>query len=419
MKLNINDIGEEFRKVVKEIKANLLSLGDKITKGEAYQRLKNVWTKNRVNDSNFKILEIALNDGSFEVGKTSVADYTTGCVNILFERAQSKKKDAPAKKFHIFLDISKLSKMPEDELTSHIQTLFSEKGIPAEHYNSPISMSVLKKIDLPIDLSEYQGAPLLNTLVKFIKSQEHNLELDSNSHKAPSGKTDIPAHQRHLLEDGEPEKAPVKEKKEDSTEERIENIGEKSGNINYFVGYKKEEVSQLFKTKPELLDVFEEFVEKYNFIMNQFTMGNLDKEQARDFHNDILPYFHSMASACSAHGGEGSRIKNLCDGMMNILEDACSAEINGEDLDPLKTKANIEKMQLSTTDDDGKQNDSITLSGEAPEDQTFDGTYEDIEDVVEYGITRPSSRTHEGIAGVLKELEALGIIKLRALKPTV
>ena len=139
--------------------------------------------------------------------------------------------------------------------------------------------------------------------------------------------------------------------------------------------------------------------------MNLYTNKELDQQTATEIHDDILPDLLTMTSVCSQYGGDGSQIKNLCDGMMTILKEAYSAEMKGEKLDPIKTKQNIQKMGLSYDDDDGIKNENVSISGlvakKQPEkEEMSDGSVDDLINE----ITNSGSRTHNSIAAALEEL---------------
>lgn len=404
MKLPINEIGENFREVKKKVVQKLKTVGETLEKSEAVQWFKDIWEKYRVNDSNFKVLEIALNDGTQEVGQASLSSFSAGYVNKLFDKADKKKEEDPSQKFYLSLNVEKLSKLSKIELKGYLQRKLSQEGFPSEHFNTPINMKLLNKLETPIDLSEYQGVPLIDGAVNFIKSQEKKSSEVTKNDSEPEFQS---------------EKNPENDDSE-SIEERVSNIGEGSGKINYFVGYKKDDVARLFAKKPDLLEKFECFVEMYNYLMNLYTLSKLDKQQAIDIHDDILPHYFELANACSSFGGEGSQIKNLCDGMIKILEDAYTSEINGVDLDPLKTKQTVEKMGISHEDDDGINKDSITLSDEPDKSQMFDDDgdmqsgLDAIQNVVLYKIEPPHCRTMPDIQATLRELAAMGIVAERS-----
>ena len=196
----------------------------------------------------------------------------------------------------------------------------------------------------------------------------------AKSQKKENKKPIIDAGNRALLEN-EPEP------NEPTTKNSLDNLGEGTGNINYFVGYDKKGVARLFENKSDLLKIFEEFVQKYNYLMNLYVDHKLDEIQADVFHKEIIPYLNVLSSACSSAGADGVQIKNLADGMMGILEEAYTAEINGVDLNSHTTRLNIEKMKLTYYDDDGKTNDYIQLcekSKDLPDGQMFDGAINEL-----------------------------------------
>ena len=439
----ITEVASKASKVDEKLRA-LKADGYNQIKGLSEGEIKNVILEiikgSNISENQLKLLGLAISveDGSSALQSGANA-YASALANKFYRNKENlleQNKETPKSTFHIIADKEHLKKLDDKEMKKYAYECLSQADMPEELMNKPVSNFENLNMEYRTNLGS-EGTILEATTALFIKVKQFLLSQEKqNAGKSTGSHGVIPAHQRDLLGDihhefshaeqkdlggNENNEPPPSNRNSEESEElykRAENVGEGTGNINFFVGYNKKEVAKLFSTRPHLLEVFEEFVEKYNFIMNLYTMGDLDEEQSKDFLNDILPYFYSMANACSAHGGEGSQIKNLCDGMMSILKDACTAEINGKELDPQKTKLTVEKMGLSYKDDDGKQNDAITLSDKSPEEQTFDGTFEDIQNIVGYGITRPSSRTHDGVYEVMKELESLGIVKTNSLKPT-
>ncbi len=363
--INVNQISEEITKCREEC-FNLCLNGTIISPEPIKSKLKQIFLSNKMNDSNVALISVAidgqsLNGKPLSVYSTTMSSFVESYSKKIFESAKNElaerrgeekqaPENTPAKRKipnaeFLLLDIKKLSdigKASPTALKGATSKFLSQNAIE----NVIITNENMKNYDF----SAFGVEPTPGMTIG-----ECLLECSKNHISSTSSK--------------QAQKSEEKSSKDDvlATLEEKDN-----GNINYFVGYNKQEVSKLFKNKEDLVKKFACFVEMYNYLMNLFVNHNLDKDLAKDIHNDILPFYFTMATACSSYGGEGSQIKNLCDGMMNILDDAFKAEMNGENLNPTQTKQNIEKMGISTKDDDGITNDCISLSDTPNASQMFD-----------------------------------------------
>lgn len=407
---NVNGLGDNLRKLISYYKSNPAS------EEEIKDAIKKVFTEAGVDDSRFKLFKVSVRGDLAEIEGKDASSYANGLASRIYkvknrekvingEKSENgsenmnEKEKAPKKT--VSIDVAKLIRKPSAvaQKSALIEVLV-DRGIDIY---VPVSEATIKNLDIPIDLRQIEGRPLIDGLVDIIKAMSK--EYFKNNSQAPV---------EEQKQESTKELAPEDRNIDGPSDEELKNLGESSNTLQFFVGYDKNKVSRLFQGKEETFEKFEEFVKVYNYLMTLYTTQNLSPDRAKEISNDLLPNYNEVVKECSSLGGEGSRIKGLCEGMMSILDQTYKAENSkdGESLNPSTAKQNIRNMGLTPDEIDGLRNEGITISNKAPEDQTFAGeisdligtknlpdnsdalTKEDLMDMGRFGFTEEDFPTH-------------------------
>jgi hypothetical protein len=296
---------------------------------------------------------------------------------------------------------------------------------------------------MPIDLSSIEGKPLVSGLADSIMAKQSSEKQMQNSMMTESGKqaldneifgrdldeaTIVKAQnemlkpklheQTHTSAENEKPKETINEEltakqsvkkaiKQDEEEFDVSEIGEGTGDINYFVGYDKEGVNRLFAGKPDkFIQAFKDFVNRFNKLMNKLLNQDLGEQTVDDLQNDINPEFLNFANMCSEYGAEGAQIQNLCRGVIAIFNRTCDAEREGKNINGLKLKANLEATQaLDYTDRDGLRREQTTKDekGTPTIDRAINNSFGTKSLIEEDALTEADKREIDlfGITGIL------------------
>lgn len=409
MRININDFGHELYEFSKKSHKGM-------SEEALINQLKDLFKKHRIDDSNFALISVAVSGNGIGV-ETEAKNTTTYISKISKKLIEKEEKIAYREKFGkdpetpedlkktkrekpaIYLDVNKLEKLTsridiESYITNQLANQNKDGLNFSELRNQTVTQHIQNEFSMSsIDLSSLEGKPLVAGLADSIMSKQSGERQIQNSMMSESEKQafdketismDISDQQvfdaqkemlkgvyheptHSVIENEKPKdksnineaetakKSVQKVVKQDEEEFDVSQIGEGTGDINYFVGYDKEGVNRLFANKSkEFISAFEDFVNRFNKLMNRLLNQDLGEQTVDQIQNDIDPEFLKFAALCNNYGAEGVQIQNLCRGMIAIFNKTCDAEREGKDLNGLKLKANLETTQaLDYTDRDG------------------------------------------------------------------
>ena len=408
MRININDFGHELYEFTKK---SHKGMSEEVLRNQ----LKDLFKRHGIDDSNFALISVAVsgNGTGVETEAKNSTTYIGKIAKKLFEKEEriayrekfGKDPETPEdlkktkrEKPFISLDAHKISKFSSrTDIEAYITRQLAEQnrdGLDfSELRNKTVTQYIQNEFNMPVDLSSIEGKPLVSGLADSIMAKQSGERQAQNAMMSESQKQaldketismDISEEQifnaqnemlkgvnhEHTHSVIEPEKPKDKSNineaetakksvqkviKQDEEEFDVSEIGEGTGDINYFVGYDKAGVNKLFANKPkEFIAAFEEFVKRFNNLMNKLLNQDLAEQTVDQIQNDIDPEFLKFAALCNNYGAEGAQIQNLCRGMISIFNATCDAEREGKDLNGLKLKANLETTQaLDFTDRDG------------------------------------------------------------------
>ena len=395
---NVNGLGDNLRKLISYYKSNPAS------EEEIKDAIKKVFTEAGVDDSRFKLFKVSVRGDLAEIEGKDASSYANGLASRIYkvknrekvingEKSENgsenmnEKEKAPKKT--VSIDVAKLIRKPSAvaQKSALIEVLV-DRGIDIY---VPVSEATIKNLDIPIDLRQIEGRPLIDGLVDIIKAMSK--EYFKNNSQAPA---------EEQKQESTKELAPEDRNIDGPSDEELKNLGESSNTLQFFVGYKngaERKVKELFKGNPGLFDKFKDFVEKYNYLMTIYTSNKLDKDTAIQIHDDILPQFNDVVTDCSKNPEVGSQIINLCNGMCNILKEICVAEINGQSLSADEAQQKIRKMGITTNELDGIANDNIDLT-----DDSLDNYFETFGEVPkDFKYEEPSFLLPENIRDKIKD----------------
>lgn len=370
-----NGKASSIRAEIKEFKYNLLNNSDykNWTKEQIETKIKEIFKNHNVSDKDLKLICIAVNLEESSTTSSGVETYSSIMADRLYKKKEKKytdKKERLDSHYYIKYDINKLKSLnTEKEIRDYAYECLKDAGMTDEIIHKHISnVKYFETPFKPVDLPDGSTLDVFTKILKILKAQqEKQSQQETQSGKSQSKTPTLDRGLQNLLDENE-EIPPKKE------------IGESARDFNFFVGYDKNKVSRLFQGKEETFEKFEEFVKVYNYLMTLYTTQNLSPDRAKEISNDLLPNYNEVVKECSSLGGEGSRIKGLCEGMMSILDQTYKAENSkdGENLNPSTAEQNIRHMGLTPDEVDGLRNEGITISNKAPEDQTFAGEISDL-----------------------------------------
>lgn len=409
MRININDFGHDLYEFSKKSHRDM-------SEESLRNQLKELFTKHGIDDSNFALISVAVSGNGVETEAKNTTTYIGKIAKKLFEKEErikyrerfGKDPESPedVKKINrekpfISLDAHKISKLSSrTDIEAYITKQLAQQnrdGLDfSELRNKTVTQYIQNEFNMPIDLSSIEGKPLVSGLAdsimakqssekqtqseKMTESEKQALdneiygndlddaavvnaqkEINKNSESSSESKPEQSTQKR---DEKESAKKAVKNQTSAEPEEEfdVSEVGEGTGDINYFVGYDKEGVNKLFAGKSEkFIQAFKDFVNRFNKLMNRLLNQDLGEQTVDDLQNDINPEFLNIANMCSEYGAEGAQIQNLCRGMIAIFNRTCDAEREGKDINGLKLKANLESTQaLDYTDRDGLRREQTT-----------------------------------------------------------
>ena len=412
MRININDFGHELYDFVKK------SHREESVESMRNQ-LKDLFAKHGIDDSNFALISVAVSGNGVETEAKNTSTYIDKISKKLFEKeerikyremygkdpeSQEDVKKIKKPKPSIVLDMHKLSKLTsKTEIKTYINFQLANQNKDGLNFSELATKTVTShtqnEFNMPVNLGELEGQPLVDGLVENIYSKRpvemqnqgsrmsdsERQSLDKNTSTMDIEETAVVEAQKemnkemgrdsenktpeqkpkNLSEDEIAKKSVQKTINQDEDEFDITKIGEGSADINYFVGYDKEAVGKLFAGKPQkFIDLFKDFVARFNKLMNRLLNQDLGEQTVDQIQNDIDPEFLKFAAECSNYGAEGAQIQNLCRGMIAIFNRTCDMEREGKDINGLKLKAQLESTQaLDHTDRDGLRRESTEKDG--------------------------------------------------------
>ncbi len=406
MRININDFGHDLTEFIRK---SHRSIPEETLK----EQLKDLFIKHRIDDSNFALISVAVSGTGVETESKNTTTYIGKIAKNIVKREERQEyrekfgkepeseeevKKIKKEKPSIVLDMHKLSKLTsQTDIKSYITNQLANQNSEGLNFSELGSKTVTShtqnEFNMPINLSELEGQPLVDGLVKNIYEKQsgerqiqnammtesekqaldkETISMDISEQQVLDAQNEMlkgvyhePTHsvienekqkdKSNINEAETAKKSVQKVVKQDEEEFDVSEIGEGTSDINYFVGYDKEGVSKLFAGKSkDLIDAFKDFVNRFNKLMNKLLNQDLGEKTVDDIQNDINPEFLKFAALCNNYGAEGAQMQNLCRGMIAIFDKTCDAEREGKSLDGLKLKANLETTQaLDHTDRDG------------------------------------------------------------------
>jgi len=410
MRININDFGHDLYEFSKKSHRDM-------SEEALRNQLKELFKKHGIDDSNFALISVAVSGNGLETEAKNTTTYIGKIAKKLFEKEErikyrekfGKDPESPedVKKINrekpfISLDAHKISKLSSrTDIEAYITKQLAQQnrdGLDfSELRNKTVTQYIQNEFNMPIDLSSIEGKPLVSGLADSIMakqssekqiqnamlSEEQKIEIDKKkleneslleanesemlrplTHEMTHSVQKSEEKDKNKLSEHLTENLSTKPKKQEKDEEEfdVSEVGEGTGDINYFVGYDKEGVNRLFAGKSDkFIQAFKDFVNRFNKLMNKLLNQDLGEQTVDDLQNDINPEFLNFANMCSEYGAEGAQIQNLCRGMIAIFNKTCDAEREGKDINGLKLKANLESTQaLDFTDRDGLRREETT-----------------------------------------------------------
>lgn len=409
MRININDFGHDLYEFSKKSHRDM-------SEESLRNQLKELFTKHGIDDSNFALISVAVSGNGVETEAKNTTTYIGKIAKKLFEKEErikyrerfGKDPESPedVKKINrekpfISLDAHKISKLSSrTDIEAYITKQLAQQnrdGLDfSELRNKTVTQYIQNEFNMPIDLSSIEGKPLVSGLADSIMAKQSSEKQTQSEKMTESEKQALDNEiygndlddaavvnaQKEINKNSEssseskPEQSTPKRDETESVKKAVKNqtsaepeeefdvseVGEGTGDINYFVGYDKEGVNKLFAGKSEkFIQAFKDFVNRFNKLMNRLLNQDLGEQTVDDLQNDINPEFLNFANMCSEYGAEGAQIQNLCRGMIAIFNRTCDAEREGKDINGLKLKANLESTQaLDYTDRDGLRREQTT-----------------------------------------------------------
>ncbi len=341
------------------------------TKESIYYEFKNNLISKNIDDESLKLVGLAF---SFDEGsshlESGLSSYSAYMASKIFDRKKRKDQSNPRIIRFIHFDKDKLKQLNGENLEQYVYECLKSTGMSENLLDSAVANFENLNTNLGLNLSE--GGTLRQAMTECAKkSKAHILAQErsqSRHHILSPELTDLINKY-----DEEAERQPVKDEQLKTENEEITEYGNDKNSINFFVGYDKEKVAALFIGKENVLESFNEFVDKFNNLMNMLTVGELSAKQCQDLANDIDPEFLKMQSLCAQHGADGALIQNLCDGMMEVLQQTAKAKEDGKNLNAIELKKDLASAKtFDYSDNDGLRNNARTE--------------EDIRECAEYGV---------------------------------
>lgn len=417
------DTEEKIDKLKKQAETKIKN-GEFATKDDLKAWFKSAFSGNAIDDEKLKYVGLAF---SFDEGsaylETGLDAYCTHLADINFKKQEKKEDEKPKAPYFIQFDKEVLKTFKTKEaiknyasycINQAIAESGNKEGNPEKLLNNLVSnyqnVNVAYGIQLSADSTlkdaltdclavsqkellaqeaaqnpRKRGEILSADLQNLIEENDrNNPELKPLIHEVQhSPNTEEKDNQKNLNELTTEKKLEKPKKEEEESSVDMSQVGEGTGDVNYFVGYDKEKVGRLFEGRPAVFSVFKEFVEKYNKLMNVLLSHELSPEDVKDLRNDIDPYFQKLSAACSGIGGDGSLIQNLCDGMLTVLGETFNAELEGRDINGLKLKNSLQgNKAFDHTDNDGLRNEAAYSVAKPAANQTAKGA---VSSLVGYG----------------------------------
>ncbi len=400
MAVNLNELVDKFDASQKQCfnacLNNTINLDDKSTAIlDLKLLLKWPFIRNGVKDKDMGLVLQAMD--KFTMGKeaNSVDEFVSKQAEELYQRAYNEKtarnKPAEEKEERESSDVLG-EKKPSPEENAKSEKLTKFFNLIEARVNKLIDLKpeTLKEFFVKIlngaGLSEFISKPADNVVVSSANNSLLRLNISKGDGLVPKLCEHIKQKSK-AQESQKEERSQTDESLEDLEHEKesfdVSKIGETSQGINFFVGYDKDAVGNLLKDKPELVEKFTGFVERYNQILNILpSIENPD--QIKDIANDIDQSYQVVIAESSQYGQEGAKIRNLCRGMMTILDHACHDKIHGNDLNPHALKKNLETTHaFDINESDGISSEAQNLITENELCREHEGLEEALDDLAE------------------------------------
>lgn len=191
MNIDINGFGEKLSSYTKKSHENK---SIETIKSE----LKTIFEENGINNSNFAIVSLAVNNGSTELSTSSTSTYINKLSQKLFDKAEKEKakkegrnpdnkedkNQQPKKKPLLSFDLASLGKAEPEEIEDFFRRKFMAAGYSEEELNTPNpNLNVLdfkdKNMDLNIDPSKSVIEQLAECVKKMFKVMINGESIES------------------------------------------------------------------------------------------------------------------------------------------------------------------------------------------------------------------------------------------------